>query len=123
MDINRETAFKQAVDDAWRRHGFRNYREAEDITMVERTAIYRMRNGQIPSRGKIIQWAEGLGESINHWLELAGYEPIRAELVDECGLSSDPVQRVAVALNGMRDLSDLSKQQILEFVKREMEKK
>jgi hypothetical protein len=56
-------------------------RGAEYKTGLDHTTVNRMKNGLVPSRGKIIEWAEGLGESINHWLGLAGYDPIPENLV------------------------------------------
>jgi len=77
-------ALQRAVNNAWKRHGFRSYREAEDVTGLERTTLFRMRKrGWRPSRGMVIQFAEALREPINDWLVVAQYDPIPEELVHE----------------------------------------
>ena len=76
-------ALRRAVNEAWKRHHFASYREAYDKTRVEQTTLIRMRKyGLRPSRGKVIEFAEGLGEPINRWLEVAEYPPIPPDLVE-----------------------------------------
>lgn len=82
MRRERQQIFHKAVMEAWKRHGFKSYRQAEVITGINYTALYNMQGlGRIPSRSKVIEWAEGIGEPINKWLELADYEPLPTELV------------------------------------------
>lgn len=94
--ISREEEFRQAVNDAWERHSLGTYGHAalrfiefdEDGKpkgrKIERTSLVRMRTTPyIPSRGMVIAWAEGIGESINWWLKKAGYDPIAENLVRE----------------------------------------
>jgi hypothetical protein len=84
MSVNdQEQQLREAVAGAWERHDLGTYRHAEDVTGVERTCLMRLREGPKPSRGKIIEWAQGIGENINHWLGLAGYDPIPIELLEE----------------------------------------
>jgi hypothetical protein len=81
---NRQQAFHDAVVEAYQRHGFRSYRQAERITGVNYSTIYTLvSSGRIPTRGQVIEWAEGINEPINYWLELAGYDPIEPRLVAE----------------------------------------
>ena len=84
MRRERQEIFHKAVMEAWKRHGFKSYRQAEVITGINYTALYNMHGlGRILTRSKVIEWAEGIGEPINKWLELADYEPIPAELVED----------------------------------------
>jgi hypothetical protein len=93
---NREKLFQQAVEEAWERHELGTYGHAEDVTKVERTTLLRMRTkGIIPSRGKVIEWAEGIEENINKWLILAGYVPLRiGSVVDTRGLSPKALAQI-----------------------------
>ena len=79
-----ELVFHSAVVEAYERHGFKSLRQAERITGINYSTIHAMISRvHIPSRGQVIEWAEGLKEDINHWLRLAGYDPIEIELIDE----------------------------------------
>ena len=121
----KEKRFADAVERAWKKHNLGNYRNAEDVTKVERTTLLRMRASVIPSRGKVIQWAEGIKENVNHWLQLAGYDPIPESLIcehpEEHIHEEDPIKRVTIALNGAKNLSELSKL-IIDKVREELEK-
>jgi hypothetical protein len=73
--------FHKAALEAYKEHGFKSYRHAEQQTGVNYSTIYMIvSRGRIPTRGQVIEWAEGLNESVNEWLVLAGYEPIPVEL-------------------------------------------
>ena len=85
--------FAEAVAEALRHHNL-TLRGAEYKTGIDHTTVTKMVNGLPPSRGKVIEWAEGLGENINHWLELAGWEPIPPALV-EGGISDRVIERAA----------------------------
>ena len=84
--------FHEAAIEAWNRHNFRSYRDAEQKTGINYSTIYMIvSRGRIPSRGQVIEWAEGLGENINHWLELAGYDLIQPELLSDQTTNLDEV--------------------------------
>ncbi len=91
-------------------HGL-TLRGAEYRTGIDHTTILNMRNGRVPGKGAVIDFAIGLGEDVNAWLELAGFEPIPGELVcpvlpdrvreditrylvDEAGLNKDDVEHM-----------------------------
>lgn len=59
-----------------------SFRRAKIGTGLDHYTIGEMSHGVVPSRGKVIQWAQAIGENINWWLELAGYEPIPMELLE-----------------------------------------
>jgi len=85
---DRDVEWQTAIEEAWQRHGLGTYGQAEQKTGMERTVLFRWRSkGEKPTagsgRGSVIDWAVGIGEDINHWLELAGYDPIPEELVCE----------------------------------------
>jgi transcriptional regulator with XRE-family HTH domain len=74
--------FGEAVSELLDARGL-SLRAAALKTGVDHTTISQMRSGMIPKKGIIIDWAVGLGEEINHWLKLAGYEPIPENLITE----------------------------------------
>ena len=81
MRRNIQEQFHKAALDAYAKHGFKSYRHAEQQTGVNYSTIYTIvSRGRIPTRGQVIEWAEGLNEPVNKWLILAGYEPIPIEL-------------------------------------------
>ena len=113
--------FHKAALDAYQRHGFKSYRDAEQKTGVNYSTIYMIvSRGRIPTRGQVIEWAEGIKEPINHWLELAGYDPISSTLVNNG--SSDPVKRVQFALNGIPFLEDYQAERIRELIEKHTKK-
>lgn len=73
--------FGQAVADKLKEKRW-SYRQAALVTGIDYNTIYNMKTGITPTRGKVIQWAEGLREPINEWLKLAGYEEVSPSLVE-----------------------------------------
>ena len=71
--------FGAAVQAVLNDHGW-SFRGATIATGIDYNTIGNMKSGIVPSRGKVIEWAEKINEPINKWLVLAGYEPIPAEL-------------------------------------------
>lgn len=105
----RERQFHEAALDAYRRHGFTSYRDAEHKTGVNYSTVYTIvSRGRIPTRGQVIEWAEGLNEDINHWLDLAGHDPIQPDLITGYEQSADVVESVEIALR--RTAPDLPKE-------------
>lgn len=51
-------------------------RAATIKTGIAHTTILKMQKGYIPRRSTICDWAVGLGDSINKWLVIAGYQPL-----------------------------------------------
>ncbi len=75
--------FHRAALDAYNAHGFTSYRDAEMKTGVNYSTVYSIVSvGRVPTRGQVIEWAEGLHEPINKWLDLAGYDLISPELLN-----------------------------------------
>lgn len=100
----RQQQFHSAVIQAWEHHAFKSYRQAEAETGVNYTALYNMHGlGRVPSRAKVIEWAEGIGEPINKWLELAGYDTLREESLDTPRLTGP---QLLSQLRAACDLSD-----------------
>ncbi len=87
--------FSEAISNTLAERGL-TLRQAEYKTGIDHTTITRMANGIVPSRGKVIEWAEGLDENINTWLELAGYEPIPAELCGAVRIAESPAEYTAM---------------------------
>jgi transcriptional regulator with XRE-family HTH domain len=56
---------------------------ANVATGIPSATIGRMALGIVPGEDHVIKWAKALNESINYWLDLAGYEPIPANLICE----------------------------------------
>jgi hypothetical protein len=49
------------------------------LTGIDHDTAAQMRQGVIPRMDKVIQFARAFDQSVNEWLELAGYEPIEPE--------------------------------------------
>lgn len=106
---------------AYQRHGFKSYRHAEQITGVNYSTVYAIvSRGRIPTRGQVIEWAEGLGESINDWLALADYELITVPTEAE---PDDLIRRYVERMRGEldRDHMEASIRRILDEEMREPE--
>ena len=58
-------------------------RAVEYKTGIDHTTVLGMVNGRVPKKGTIIDFAQGLGENINTWLSLAGYDIIPEHLIRE----------------------------------------
>lgn len=107
-------------------------RQAKYKTGIDHATIMDMSHGFVPRQDLVMQWAQGLGESVNKWLRLAGYQPIdpRSLMEDSRPFSwlhdfapeDDPLEGVTIALHAAKNLSDLSRKQIIEMVKEEIEK-
>lgn len=93
-------------------------RAASLKTGVDHTTIKQMRDGLVPKKGIVIDFAQGMDENINHWLELAGYEPIPPRLI-RGGL--EPVQVYLRKTHGHK-LSDEEIEAILRVIE-EIEEK
>jgi len=92
-NIDQEQQFKEAVNAAWDIHRLGTYRHARQVTGLSTTVLFDMRSyGRIPSRGLVIQWAEHLGEEVNKWLRLAGYDPIPAKLIYETATTVNQIK-------------------------------
>jgi len=88
---NEEVAlrFHEAIRQAWQKHTLGNPTQASfkinknwGRVRISAATLRRMHDSPyLPDYEKVIAWAEGLGEDINRWLELAGYDPIPEELV------------------------------------------
>jgi hypothetical protein len=50
---------------------------------IDYGTVQNMRHGYVPKKGIIVDFAITLGEDINYWLTLAGYEPIPTALVQD----------------------------------------
>jgi transcriptional regulator with XRE-family HTH domain len=113
--------FGEAVSELLDSRGL-SLRAAALKTGVDHTTISQMRTGMVPKKGIIIDWAVGLGEDINHWLTLAGYEPIPESLVTETKpdkesilaqlrisattLSKDDIEAIKEEIDGILDRYD-----------------
>ncbi len=73
-------------------------RQASIRTHVSHNTIGDMAQGIIPGRGMVIQWAEGLNESVNDWLVLAGYDPIPTELCLPAGTPPEVREEIMLLL-------------------------
>lgn len=51
-------------------------RAAAYKTGLDHTTIMDMGRGHVPQRRTVMDFARGLGEPVNKWLQLAGYDPI-----------------------------------------------
>ena len=101
--------FKEAVRDAL---GDLSISQAAYKTGVSYEYVRTMASyGRIPSEPILGRFAEGLGADLYKLRVAAGYEQ-----------PSDPVQRVQYALNGAPELSDVSKQMIVQFAKEVLER-
>src|SRR3954452_16931856 len=49
------------------------------LTGIDHDTASQMRQGVVPRMDKVIQFARALGQNVNEWLELAGYQPIEPE--------------------------------------------
>jgi len=78
--VNEE--FGKAVQEKLRERGW-SHQRAWIATTIPGATIGRMALGLVPGEDHIIKWATALGENVNSWLELAGYDPIPEELVRE----------------------------------------
>lgn len=58
-----------------------SYQRASVATEIPAPTIARMALGIVPGADHIINWARAIGQNINEWLILAGYEPIPVHLV------------------------------------------
>lgn len=63
--------------------GWKSSGQAELYTGIERTTLHRMKHGHVPMRSTVRVWAAALGDPANRWLELAGYDPVPAEIAQE----------------------------------------
>jgi transcriptional regulator with XRE-family HTH domain len=86
--------------------------QASYKTEVSYEYIRRMRMGHIPSPEIIERFAKGLGAEVDVLLEAAGYKE-----------SSDPVVAVKLALRANRQLSEATKDQIVQFVEQKLREK
>jgi hypothetical protein len=115
---DQQELFHREVLAAYERHGFKSYRHAEQVTGVNYSTIYAIvSRGRIPTRGQVIEWAEGLAEPINRWLGFAGYDPISSP-VENGSLEKprEPVAAVEYALANA-ELSDFSRDWIINVVR------
>jgi len=48
-------------------------------TGIDHTTIMAMSHGRVPKKGLVIDFATGIGEPVNKWLQLAGYPPLPTE--------------------------------------------
>lgn len=111
--------FHKAVLDAFERHGFQSYRHAELLTGVNYSTIYAMASRKrVPTRGQVIEWAEGLKEPINDWLELAGYDPISSALIQDGESPSTDTEKFII--HAYRSASTPAERKKLEDIAREI---
>jgi len=80
--VNEE--FGKAVQEKLQKRGW-SHQRAWINTTIPGATIGRMALGLVPGEDHIIKWAKALGENINYWLQLAGYDPIPEELICERG--------------------------------------
>lgn len=85
--VNEE--FGKAVRQKLEEKGW-SFRRATIASGVTYGTIGNMAAGMVPGRDHIIDWAVALGEDVNYWLKLAGYEPIPCNLVSKEGKSPVP---------------------------------
>ncbi len=79
--------FGEEVQRVLKEHGW-SYRRATIATGVDYGTVGNMAMGMVPRKGVVIDWAIGIKEDVNRWLELADYEslppqPLPVETVDE----------------------------------------
>lgn len=84
-----DAAFGKAVRDACERNGFKSTRQFQQRTGFNYAVLSKMRNGIVPSVATVVRWAVAVGEPVNKWLRLAGYDLSLS--ATESGLES-PVQ-------------------------------
>lgn len=84
--------FGRAVNDIMERRNLSN-RAAMRKTQIDYTTINNMRQGMVPRKGVIVDWAIGLGENVNKWLLIAEYDPIPLDLV----VTPEDADRIAEA--------------------------
>lgn len=76
--------FGAAVREALGSRGL-SLRQAQIKTNIDHTTILKMSKGWRPKKGVLIDFAVGLSEPINKWLQLAGYDPLPTEPVKTAG--------------------------------------
>lgn len=80
MPTKIDEKFGEAVKELLDSRGL-STRGAKYKTGIDAGTILNMRNGEVPRKGVIIDFAQKMGEPINKWLELAGYDLISTELL------------------------------------------
>ncbi|MCE5200533.1 MAG: hypothetical protein ABFD54_14905 [Armatimonadota bacterium] len=83
-----------------------SYGQAAIKTEISKAYLVEMARGKVPSREVIEKFAAGYKANVSPLLIAAGYEQ-----------PTDTETRVQYALNGADDLSELSKQQLMEMVR------
>jgi hypothetical protein len=74
----RSERFGEAVSRVLDERGL-SLRAQRALTGIDHDTAAQMRQGVIPRMDKVIQFARAFGQSVNDWLEMAGYEPIEPE--------------------------------------------
>lgn len=109
--------FGRIVRDRLKEKGW-SFRRACIATGVDYGTIGNMADGIVPRKGHVIDWAIGLGEDINYWLALAGYDTIPPKLVsgaeevreatEEYRPLPDPVRQAIEAAGSTEDKISLA---------------
>jgi hypothetical protein len=95
--------FHRAALDAYAAHGFQSYRHAEQVTGVNYSTIYVIVSiGRLPSRGQVIEW-----------LDLGGYDPIPADLIDNATANL----AIELGLRNAHAIPEEGKNEIRDFVR------
>lgn len=65
----------QAFEEALRKRHLTAH-GAHDRFGISRESLRKMERGQQPALPQLERWARAIGEDVNHWRQLAGYEPV-----------------------------------------------
>ena len=111
--------FHRAVLEAWKSHHLGNpaqachkinFRLGVEEPAISAQTLRRMHDSPyVPDYEKVILWAQGLGEDIGKWLELAGHHPIRLK----------PGEALVILEEGVKE-SDLP-EETKEWIRKEIE--
>ena len=98
--------FGKAVDDAMKARGLSNRGVMiKSRGKIDYGTVQNMRSGLVPKKGVVIDFAITIGEDINHWLTLAGYDPIPTELIGDIASADRVKEQVAEYLVKKKKLS------------------
>lgn len=119
--------FGEAVKQLMQARGLTN-RGVTIKTSIDHGTVNNMRQGMVPKKGVILDFALGLGENVNEWLVLCGYDPIPEELVSDVTkadrvreavteylVNTSPGDIIAILTKNPDKLSQSDRERIIQF--------
>jgi hypothetical protein len=106
---NEREIFRDAVNEAWEKYNLGSVREAACKLDMSTTVLQDMRKyGRRPSLATLTKWAEGIGEPIERWKDLAGF--VQPKLTKN---------EVLIQLRSAGNLSEEAVREIADIIERE----